>query len=67
MADHGTAMGDTQLVTSGLAAAICEGTAATDNLSSVMRDSVVIFQSTLTLQGSLLLVDMGKPLHDVDE
>ena len=35
---------------SGLAAAITEGTAASDNLSSVMKNSVVVFPSTLTVQ-----------------
>jgi hypothetical protein len=37
---------------SGFAAAIAEGTAVSDNLSSVMKNSVVVFQSTLTVQVS---------------
>lgn len=37
---------------SGMAPAISEGTAASDNLSSLMKNSVVIFESTLTVLSS---------------
>lgn len=43
------------LRTSGSAAAISEGSAASDNLSSLMKNSVVIFESTLSIKNPLVV------------
>ena len=50
MRDERTSAESLYTPNSGLAAAIAEGTATSDNLSSVMKNSVVVFQSTLTVQ-----------------
>jgi hypothetical protein len=50
MRDERTSAESLYTPNSGLAAAIVEGTATSDNLSSVMKNAVVIFQSTLTIQ-----------------
>ena len=47
---------------SGMAAAISEGSAATDNLSSLMKNSVVIFESTLTVLNPPLVPEQTEEL-----
>ena len=51
--------------TSGLAAAISEGSAVTDNLASLMKNSVVIFESTLTVLSPPAQTKQGEDPADV--
>lgn len=47
----------------GMAAAISEGTAVTDNLCNLMKNSVVIFESTLTVLNPLIVREEHEKPH----